>query len=88
MIRTNAILLLGPTGSGKTPLGEMLQARGLRGRRCAHFDFGDSLRRAVAAASPPDGLPRQDIAFLKGVLESGALLEDEHFHIAETILRG
>jgi len=88
MIRTNAILLLGPTGSGKTPLGEMLQARGLRGRRCAHFDFGDSLRRAVAAASPPDGLTEEDVAFLRRVLETGALLEDEHFPIARRILEG
>jgi len=88
MTRTRAILLLGPTGSGKTPLGEVLQARGLAGRRCAHFDFGASLRRAVAADPPPNGLTGEDVAFLRRVLEAGALLEDGHFPIARKILEG
>ena len=42
-----AILLLGPTGSGKSPLGDELEANGLNGRRCLHFDFGRRLRRAA-----------------------------------------
>ncbi|MHC4715692.1 MAG: nucleoside monophosphate kinase [Planctomycetota bacterium] len=87
MIRTRAILLVGPTGSGKTPLGEMLERRGLRGRRCVHFDFGASLRRAAAGETPPADLTEAEVAFLGDVLESGALLEDEHFPIAATILR-
>jgi hypothetical protein len=29
-----ALLLLGPTGAGKTPLGERLEAGGLGGHRC------------------------------------------------------
>ena len=44
MIRQPGILLLGPTGSGKTPLGDRLQIRDLWGRRCHHFDFGVRLR--------------------------------------------
>ena len=39
----------GPTGSGKTPLGEEIERRGLGGRRCVHFDFGATLQRP----SPP-----------------------------------
>ena len=87
MSRPEAILLLGPTGSGKTPLGEMLEARGLGGCACAHFDFGDRLRRIAAGQLEIDGLTPADRAFLVDVLERGALLEDKHFPIAEKILQ-
>jgi adenylate kinase family enzyme len=40
----NAVLIVGPTGSGKTPLGEFLQQTGLWEKRCFHFDFGKALR--------------------------------------------
>lgn len=83
----DAILLLGPTGSGKTPLGQALQARGLGGRRCAHFDFGEHLRQAVAGGLPGRMFTRSEIDFLRRVLESGALLEDRDFPLAERILR-
>jgi len=83
--RPEATLLLGPTGSGKTPLGDMLAERGLWGRPCTHFDFGQSLRRV--ATTPPDTMSPQQIAFVRNILQSGALLEDEHFPIAEAILR-
>jgi len=83
-----AILLLGPTGSGKTPLGEMLQARGLAGgRQCRHFDFGDRLRRIASGQLNVDELTDDDRAFITEMLDRGALLEDEHFHVAEKILR-
>ena len=82
-----ALLLLGPTGSGKTPLGQMLEARGLCGIRCAHFDFGENLRAVVAGDSPDAMISQTDIDFLQGILATGALLEDEHFPIAERILR-
>lgn len=45
--RTPAVLLLGSTGSGKTPLGDLIERRGLRGVRCLHFDFGVNLRKIV-----------------------------------------
>ncbi len=79
-------MLLGPTGSGKTPLGDLLAQKGLAGRRCFHFDFGSQLRRIVSAPKPPQYLERSDVDFLNEVLNSGALLENEHFYIAAGIL--
>jgi adenylate kinase family enzyme len=87
MSRPQAILLLGPTGSGKTPLGEMLQARGLGGGRCVHFDFGERLRRIAGGKLNVDELTGDDRALIAGMLDRGSLLEDEHFHVAEKILR-
>lgn len=87
MSRPHAILLLGPTASGKTPLGEMLQARGLGAGRCVHFDFGDRLRRIAAGLLNVDELTGDDRALIAEVLDRGALLEDEHFGVAEKILR-
>lgn len=84
--RLSAILLLGPTGSGKTPLGDWLQAHGLHGRRCHHFDFGANLR-AVAAAGADKTFTQPEIDFLRRVLTEGALLEDEHFPLAAKMLR-
>ncbi len=85
--KPQALLLLGATGSGKTPLGDLLEQQGLAGRTCRHFDFGEQLRQAVAAERPPGDLTADEVEFLKGVLATGALLEDEHFHIAERILQ-
>jgi adenylate kinase family enzyme len=87
MPRPKAVLLVGPTGSGKTPLGHEIERRGLWERTCHHFDFGAALRRFVACPEAAPCLGADDIAFLRSVLEDGALLEDEHFHIAEKILR-
>jgi adenylate kinase family enzyme len=87
MSAPQAILLLGPTGSGKTPLGEMLQARGLGAGRCMHFDFGGRLRRIASGQLNVDELDGDDRAFITKVLDHGALLEDEHFGVAEKILR-
>jgi adenylate kinase family enzyme len=79
-----AILLIGPTGSGKTPLGQLLQQRGLWGLRCLHFDFGHELRRSAIDASSVLSLSERGIVVR--MLETGALLEDEHFHIAHKLL--
>ncbi len=87
MAPARAILLVGPTGSGKTPLGRLLQRRGLRGRRCRHFDFGQQLRDVAAAETPPKYLTPEDVQVIRAVLADGALLADEHFPIAERILR-
>jgi adenylate kinase family enzyme len=86
--RKTALLLLGPTGSGKTPLGDWIARGGLWGLRFVHFDFGESLRRAVEADRAGGLLRAEEIEFLREVLQSGALLENEHFSIAEKILRG
>lgn len=80
-----AILLLGPTGAGKTPLGDWLEANGLQGRPCHHLDFGACLR-ATAASGPSAFFTRNEIALLQRVLTEGALLEDESFHLAVKIL--
>ena len=82
-----AILLIGPTGSGKTPLGECLQRKGLGGQRCSHFDFGTRLRRAVESDEPHPGLTADDLTVIRSVLETGTLLEDGQFHVARKILQ-
>jgi len=86
--RLSAVLLLGPTGSGKTPLGDFLAAHGLWGRRCRHFDFGARLRDVAQSDRPPYGLAPADLATVRRALAAGALLEDREFPIAERILRG
>ncbi len=82
-----AILLIGPTGSGKTPLGAYAEAAGFDGRRCVHFDFGHQLRLAAAGEPPENGLDAAATVHVREVLATGALLENEAFAIAETILR-
>ena len=82
-----SLLLLGPTGSGKTPLGQLLHQRGLSGRRCLHFDFGENLRQVVERDCPDAILSPDDLKFLREVLHTGALLEDEDFPIAERVLQ-
>ena len=86
MTQYQGVLLLGPPGSGKSLLGDRIEAAGLGSRRFCHFDFGANLRRiagnepAIAAFSP------EERRFLRDVLQSGALLEDSHFSLAERIL--
>lgn len=84
-----AILLLGPTGAGKTPLGEAAARAGLWGRRCRHFDFGENLRRAAAArCQKPFRLSGADLIVVRRSLATGALLEDSQFPIAARIFEG
>jgi adenylate kinase family enzyme len=82
-----AILLLGPTGSGKTPLGNALDKHGLAGRRCVHFDFGANLRETAALKRRPAGFSAADMAVIRDSLRTGALLENKYFPIAEKIIR-
>jgi adenylate kinase family enzyme len=84
MMRYEAMLLLGPTGAGKTPLGDGLAERGLSRRRCVHFDFGARLRQVAEHGCR--GLAPCDITTVRNVLSGGALLEDDTFHIARSIL--
>jgi len=84
--KPEAILLLGPTGSGKTPLGEALEGKGYEGRRCAHFDFGANLREIAALKRPPRGFTAHDMSVIRDSLRTGALLENENFPIAAEVL--
>lgn len=84
--RPSAILLLGPTASGKTPLGRLLESRGLSGSSCRHFDFGENLRRIVRTGQPDGIVSDADITYLRDVLQRGALLEDDDFPIAKRII--
>ncbi len=81
-----SILLLGPTGSGKTPLGDEIERRGLGGRRCCHFDFGANLRAAASGAAGEYGLSARELASVRASLETGALFEDDDVPIILKIL--
>lgn len=87
MNAARSVLLLGPTGAGKTPLGLLLEKRRWRGRRCVHFDFGENLRRAAAGRWTSLGLSAAETVVVRRSLRAGALLEDEHFPIALKILK-
>jgi len=82
----HAILLLGPTSSGKTPLGDALAEKGINNHRAAHFDFGSHLREAVNNPQRYPLLTPADITLLERKLRDNALLEDHEFYIAERIL--
>ncbi|MBN2207425.1 MAG: hypothetical protein JW742_08475, partial [Candidatus Aminicenantes bacterium] len=86
--RRRAILLLGPTGSGKTPLGRLLEKEGWRGRRCVHFDFGAALRDAADRPSGEGILEERERDVIRASLRDGTLLEDAHLPIALKILDG
>jgi len=85
MSRPATLLLLGCTGAGKTPLGELLERDGLGGTRCVHLDFGARLRSIVCGDRRVEGV---DAALVRGILEAGRLLEDDEFVIAERIIDG
>lgn len=82
----DAILLIGPTGAGKSPLGDHIEERGLSGRRCHHFDFGSQLRRIGQDSEVPQGFTSEEHLFVREVLEKALLLEREHFPIARKIV--
>jgi len=84
--RHSAVLLVGPTGSGKTPLGQLLERRGLWGLRCLHFDFGCELRQSVRENSQILTLTEREL--ITHMLRTGTLLEDEHFPLALKIFEG
>ena len=82
-----AIVLLGPTGAGKTPLGDCLEHHGWNKQRCRHFDFGEHLRLIDGGRLHVCELTSADRATIRRLLRDGVLLEDRQFHIAAAILR-
>jgi len=82
----DAVLLLGPTGVGKSPLGDAIASKGLFGRRCHHLDFGAELRSAILDKERSGAYSEEELAFIHGVLERGLLLENEHFSLAAKII--
>lgn len=82
--KPEALLLIGPTGAGKTPLGDYLETNGLAGQRCAHFDFGANLRAVASGALP--GFEEAERSLVQDVLGKGVLLENENFGVAARIL--
>ncbi len=84
--RFNGILIVGATGSGKTPFGDLCEKKGVSGKDCIHFDFGSELRRIAAFQEPSKKITEKDLEVIFHVLETGQLLENENFHIAEKIL--
>ena len=83
-MKPDALLLTGPTGSGKTPLGRMLEKKGLWNRRCVHFDFGKILRDA-ANGKANHILTKPEKAAVREALRSGVLLENETFPVARKL---
>jgi len=82
----DALLIVGPTGSGKTPLGNYLARFGTGKRKCHHFDFGANLRKIAVRSASTSILSGRETAVVHQVLNSGALLENENFIIAQKIL--
>ena len=85
MIPVTAILLIGHSHSGKTPLGQRIEQHASLGpTRFMHLDFGEQLR-AIAASRKIEGLAARDRAFVQSILD-GTLLESPHFYIARAII--
>jgi adenylate kinase family enzyme len=81
-----ALILLGPTGSGKSPLGDEIERRGLHGRRCCHFDFGANLRASASGAAGEAGLSAREIGAVRASLATGALFEERDLPMILKIL--
>jgi adenylate kinase family enzyme len=83
-----AWLLVGPTGSGKTPLGQELERSGAGGRTALHFDFGAALREIAGGRAADLGLDAGEIEAVRTSLATGALFEDRDLPLIVKVLTG
>ena len=81
------VLLIGPTGAGKTPLGESLATQQCGYWRFHHFDFGQHLRNIASGLDSRCLFDESERQLIREILSSGRLLEDEEFFIADRLLR-
>jgi adenylate kinase len=81
--KIKCLLLVGPTGAGKTPLGRVLEERGFQGARVHHFDFGEELRKI---ASNQTKVNQEVVDLVRIILAEGRLLTpEEYFIFIETL---
>lgn len=85
LFRPTCLLLIGPTGSGKTPLGWAAEKAGVWDFPCVHFDFGAYLRLAAESPNPEIGFSREESDTVSRVLKTGELLNPGDFGIARKI---
>ena len=85
--RHRAMLLFGPAGSGKTPFGDRVEQRGLWGFRWVHFDFVAQISSIAVGKSLDRSSKHDQVAFIGRLLENRGPLENEHFPLADRILR-
>ncbi|MFA5022055.1 MAG: nucleoside monophosphate kinase [Patescibacteria group bacterium] len=81
-----AIVVVGPTGSGKSPLCDWLESHKLKQRLCSHFDFGKHLRWLADPKNQVSYLKPIEIQAIRKVLKDGTLLANGQFLIAARIL--
>ena len=76
-----ALLLVGPTGSSKSPLGALLEKR----TGWAHFDFGHELRSIARGATDHD-LAEPEVEYIAKLLSNHEIFPDEEFDTVKRIL--
>ena len=77
-----ALLLLGPTGSGKSPVGRALE----RHAGWPHLDFGAHLRR-IASGDEDHALDPEERAFVRSLVATNALFPDDALQLVRRIVR-
>ncbi len=77
-----ALLLVGPPGAGKSPLGDALERR----TGWIHFDLGARLR-AIAGGEDDHGLSDGEQAFVRDLLAADALFPDDQFPLVRQIVQ-